>query len=76
MKRERRESQHRALADGHDDEGRHQRPQRLAEIAADLEQALREAVPAAEAARATREASGWNTALPTPISATDKQHQP
>ena len=38
------ERQHRTLAEGHDDEGRHQRPERLAEIAADLEQALREAV--------------------------------
>ena len=44
---ERGERQHRNLPVRHDDKRRHQRPQRLAEIAADLEQALREAVPAA-----------------------------
>ncbi len=44
---ERGERQHRTLAEGHDDERRHQRPERLAEIAADLEQALREAVASA-----------------------------
>ncbi len=49
------ERQHRTLAERHDDEGRHQRPQRLAEIAADLEQALREAVaPAGGRARRAR----------------------
>ena len=52
---EHRESQHRTLAEGHDDEGRHQRPERLPEIAADLEQALREAVaPAGGGARVAR----------------------
>ena len=35
------------LAERHDDEGREQRPGRLAEIAADLKQALGEAVTAA-----------------------------
>ncbi len=35
------------LPEGHDDESREQRPERLPEIAADLKQALREAVPAA-----------------------------
>ena len=35
------------LAEWHDDEGREQRPQRLAEIAPDLEQALGKAVPPA-----------------------------
>ena len=44
---ERGEREHRPLAAGHDDEGRHQRPQRLTEIAADLEQALCKAVAAA-----------------------------
>ena len=68
---ERGEGEHRELPVRHDDERRHQRPERLAEIAADLEQALREAVTPPEAARATREASGWKIALPTPISATE-----
>ena len=35
------------LAERHDDEGREQRPERLAEIAADLKEALGEAVPPA-----------------------------
>ena len=45
--RERGESQHRVLPERDHDKGGEQRPGRLAEIAADLEQALGEAVPAA-----------------------------
>ena len=44
------------LAEWHDDEGREQRPHRLAEIAADLEEALGEAVPPAR--RRARDARG------------------
>ena len=41
------EGEHRMLPERHDDEGRQQRSGRLAEIAADLKQALRESVPSA-----------------------------
>ena len=44
---ERGEGEDRVLPERHDDEGGEQRPGRLAEIAADLEQALGEAMPAA-----------------------------
>jgi hypothetical protein len=44
---ERREGEHRNLPERHDDEGGEQRPGRLAEVAADLEDALGEAVPSA-----------------------------
>ena len=45
--REQRESRDRVLPERHDDESRQQRSERLAEVSADLEQALGKAVPAA-----------------------------
>ena len=64
--RERGEPDHRSLAIGHDDEGRHQRPERLAEIAADLKQGLRTAVPAARSGARHARRFGMKDRRPDP----------
>ena len=62
-----REPQHARLAVRQDDEGGEERPDRGAEIAADLEYGLRQPCRPPEAMRATREDSGWKTEEPVPI---------
>jgi hypothetical protein len=63
-------------AQRHHHEGRQQRPDRAAEVAADLKQRLRRAMRPPEARRATRDASGWKTAEPMPISIAPASSQP
>ena len=59
------------LAERHDDEGRGSGPSDWPKLPPTWNRLWAKPCRPPEAARATREASGWKTALPTPMTATE-----